>query len=331
MPNKISATLAMSYYDHVGDLLNGQVQPEGIDLTALRLNATEVFHRFIHYREWEISEMSMAKYVSIISQGDSSLTAIPVFPSRMFRQSSIYVRPDGPRHPSELAGARVGIPEWAQTATVYMRGFMVDQYGVALDSIEWVQAGLTEPGRAEKVPLNLPPGVQCRNVRDRTLQELLFDGEVDALFSAQPPSAYVAGDPNIKRMFDAPVPVEQEYYSLTGVYPIMHVIAMRRDFVDAHPWAPMNMLQAFEESKRRCVERLLNTGASRTPVPWAQYSMLESQQLLGWDKEFWPYGVEPNRVTLETFLRWCAEQGVTTRKVELEELFPPQLATRVKI
>lgn len=331
MSTRVPLTMAISDYDHTSDISRGNVPVDGVDLTVLNMPALEIFHRFINYREWDISEMSMAKYVSIVSQGDTSITAIPVFPSRMFRQSGIWIRPDGPTDPSQLAGGRVGIPEWAQTAGVYMRGFLTDEYGVGLSSVQWFQAGLREPGRAEKVKLRLPDGVRYTNVTDRTLQEMLEGGDLDAVLSADTPPHSEDGSGRIVRMFPQPVAIEQDYYRKTGIYPIMHVIAMRREVVDRHPWVAMNVLKAFEESKRRCVARVRATGASRTPVPWAQYHAREAEELFGWAGDYWPYGVEPNFTTLDAFLRWCHGQGVTHRLVDIDELFPSQVRTRVKV
>lgn len=331
MSTRVPLTMAISDYDHTSDLSRGNVPVDGVDLTVLNLPALEIFHRFINYREWDISEMSMAKYVSMVSQGDTSITAIPVFPSRMFRHSGIWIRPDGPTEPSQLAGGRIGVPEWAQTAGVYMRGLLTDEYKVELSSVEWFQAGLREPGRAEKVRLKLPEGVRYTNVGDRTLQEMLQDGELDAVLSADTPPHSEDGSGRIVRMFPDPIAIEQDYYRRTGVYPIMHVVAMRREVLDHYPWVAMNLLKAFEESKRRCLTRVRATGASRTPVPWAQYYANQAEELFGWDGDYWPYGVPSNSTTLDTFLRWCHQQGVTHRLVEADELFPDQLRTRVKV
>ena len=334
MTNEISATLAMGNYVHTADLMEGRVKVEGLNLTTLRLNVLDVFHRFINYQEWEISEMSSAKYVSLLAKGDSPFTAIPVFPSRMFRHSCFYVRPDGPSHPSELRGGRIGIPEWAQTAGVYSRGMLKDEFGVGLDEVEWIQGGVNEPGRVEKVALQLPESIRYHGVTDRSLQDMLLDGEIDAIFTADNPTLVVAGDPRIRQIYQEPAALEKDYFARTGVYPIMHLIALRKDFVEAHPWVPMNLFNAFEAAKNAAVEEMWDTGASMLPVPWYQWQMREAEQLMGWDHltgDYWPYGVEKNRTTLETFLRWCHEQGVTSRRLEVDEMFAPQMATRVKV
>src|SRR5215470_5303795 len=209
-------TLAISEYDHVRDLVSGRVKPEGIDLRALVLPIEEIFYRFTVYREWDASEMAMGKYVALRSQGDTSLTATPVFPSRMFRHSSIYVRSDGPvKAPADLRGRRVGVPEWAQTAAIYSRGLLVHQYGLPLADIAWVQAGVNEPGRTEKVALKLPPGVAVERTADKSLNGMLLAGELDAVMTAPPPAAFEAGDPRIQRRFPDFMALELAYWRET--------------------------------------------------------------------------------------------------------------------
>lgn len=327
---RLSLTLAISQYDHVADLANGRVVPEGIDLTCLSLQIEEIFFRFINFREWHVSELSMGKYVSLVSQGDTSLVALPVFPSRIFRHSSVYVRRDGPiRSPADLVGRRVGLPEWAQTAAVYSRGFLVHQFGLDLASINWVQAGVNEPGRKEKVDLRLPPGVKVTPVADKSLSDMLTSGEVDAVLSAHAPSCFEAKHPNVKRLFDDFMEIEADYFRQTGIFPIMHTIAVRRDVIERDPWVAVNLLEAFEEAKRRSIARALDVTAPRFPIPWCYEHARRAQEVFG--EDYWPYGIEPNRRTLEMFLRFAYEQGVCHRLLKIEELFPEQLRNRFKI
>ena len=234
--NKLVLTAATPDYDQVRDLVLGRVRPEGIDLTFLTFPVEEIFYRFIVYKEWDISEISMAKYVSLIARGDQNFWALPVFPSRVFRHSSLYVRRNGPiKKITDLAGRRVGIPEWAQTAAVYSRGFLVHQYGLKLSSIDWVQAGVNQPGRVEKVDLKLPKGVKITSMLEKSLNGMLLSGEIDAVLAARPPDAFLAGDPNIRRFFENYQEVEQDYYKETGIFPIMHAVAVRRDVLDRIP------------------------------------------------------------------------------------------------
>ncbi|MDR0341859.1 MAG: hypothetical protein LBI49_01890, partial [Nocardiopsaceae bacterium] len=325
----IALTMAMSGYDHVRDLSTGAVRAEGVELTTLTLPVEEIFYRFLHHREWHVSELSLAKYVSLRASGDESICAIPVFPSRVCRHSSIFVRPDGPRDPRQLSGARVGLPEWAQTAAVYTRSLLVHEWGIPLQDVHWVQAGVNQPGRQEKVELNLPDGVVLSRAPDRSLDEMLHAGDLDAVFSAHPPASFEAGDPGIVRLFPDYEPVEREYVARTGVFPIMHVVVIRADVVRSAPWVAQNLFTAFERAKQASLDRLSDMTASRVPVPWAPGLLAEARQLLGSDP--WPYGVDANRVTLGAFTRYAHEQGVAARRLEPEELFLPEVLGRYRV
>lgn len=324
---RVPITLAVGDYDHTRDLVSGRVPVEGVELNALNLPIEEIFYRFTFYREWDVSEMSMGKYASLRSQEDTSLTAIPVFPSRMFRHSMIYVRSGGGiRRPGELAGKRVGVPEWAQTACIYSRGYLAHTVGVALTAIDWVQAGVNEAGRIEKVKLRLPEGLKLRRVPDRSLTELLLAGEIDAILSARPPRALGQG---IERLFPDYRREEENYYRDTGIHPIMHVIALRTELLERHPWLAMNLLQAFEEAKRRCYVRLSDITASHAPFAWLKDYADRMRALFG--EDFFPYGLEANRTTIEAYLEFAHEQGVCHRRLSAEELFPKSVLSTHKV
>jgi 4,5-dihydroxyphthalate decarboxylase len=327
---RLSLTLAISHYDHVADLALGRVPVEGIELNVLNLQVEEIFFRMFTYRDFDAAEVSMAKFSSLASQGESPFVGIPVFPSRVPRHSSIYVRRDGPvKQPSDLAGRRVGIPEWAQTAAVYSRGMLRHQYGVDLSSIEWVQAGVDQPGRQEKVKLNLPPGIRYRSAPDKSLGGMLLSGEIDAALSAHPPLCFEQGHPNVTRLFEDYLDLEQRYVKETGIFPIMHTVAIRRDIVERHPWVAMNLFKAFEESKRRSVARALNPTTSALPIPWGYEVARRMQNVVG--EELLPYGIEANRTTLEAFLQYAFEQGVLHRRMQPDELFPPQVQRSFRV
>jgi 4,5-dihydroxyphthalate decarboxylase len=323
-------TLAINDYDHVRDLVTGRVRAEGIDLTCLTLSVEEIFYRFTAFREWDVSELSMAKYASLVGSGDRSVTAIPVFPSRVFRHAAFYVRDDGSvRAPADLTGRRVGVPEWIQTAGVYARGVLQHQFGVALSDVGWVQGGVNQPGREELVAPTLPPGVSIEAVADRTLQDMLVDGELDAVISARPPQRFLDGDGRIRRLFEDPRAVEEAHYRETGIFPIMHTLALRSEIVDHDPWVAGNLLTAFTEAKDRSLARLRDVNTSRFPVPWSHELGGRAAALLGPDS--WPYGIEPNRPTLEAFLRWAHEQGVAERALAPEDLFPPSVRRTFRV
>ena len=329
MPD-ISLTLALSYYDHVSDLLRGRVRPEGILLNPIELPVEEIFFRMVKFAEWDVCEFSFAKYVSLVGAGSPAFRAIPVFPSRVFRQSAFYVAPRaGIAAASDLVGRRVGIPEWAQTAGVYARGYLQHQCGVPLGKIHWVQAGVNEPGRKEKVELALPDGVSVERVQDRALNDMLLAGEIDAMISAHEPRSFVAGDPRIARLWPDYRAVEEAYYRETGIFPIMHVVVIRADKLEHYPWIARNLFKAFEEAKAASLRELARLTTSRLPFAWAQHAAQKAGNLFG--EDCWPYGVEPNRPTLEAFVQYCHEQGVTQRRVQVEELFPKELEDSFKI
>jgi len=327
---KLALTAALADYDHVRDLALGRVQADGIELNCLTLPIEEIFFRFIVYREWEVSEISLAKYVALTAQGDDSYYALPIFPSRVFRHSSLYVRKDGPiARIEDLARRRVGIPEWAQTAAVYSRGLLQHEYGIDLTSIEWVQAGVNQAGRIEKVDVQLPKGVKLARRTDKSLNEMLLTGEVDAVLAARPPDAFIEGNPAIRHFFENYQEVEADYYRKTGIFPIMHAVAIRRDVLKTHPWIARNLYKAFEEARRRSIARALDGTVSLFPIPWANHYAEQGMAQLG--KDYFPYGIEENRTTLAAFLRYAHEQGVCKRPLDIEELFPPQLRSSYKV
>jgi 4,5-dihydroxyphthalate decarboxylase len=326
----VQLSIAISDYDHVRDLVNGRVRAEGIDLISMELPIEEIFFRMFSFAEWDISEFSMAKYVSMIAAGTAQFRAIPVFPSRVFRQSAFYIATGASvRGPEDLVGKRIGIPEWAQTAGIYARAFLQHQCGVRLADIQWIQAGVNQAGRSEKVSLSLPDGVEIEQVRDSSLNELLLAGNLDGIISAREPAAFLARDPRIARLWPDYRSIEENYYRDTGVFPIMHVIVIRNDTLDRHPWTAMNLFRAFDEAKANSLKRLSSIVNSSVAVPWMQETYDHAQKIIG--ENFWPYGVEGNRRTLEAFLRYCDEQGVTERVVSVEELFPRELGKTFKV
>src|SRR5581483_963158 len=241
---RLHLTLATTDYDHVRDLVNGVIRPEGIALTAFVLPVEEIFYRFIKNREWDVSEMSFGKFIGYASQGNSPFVGIPVFPSRVFRHSAFYIRSDrGIGTVKDLEGKRVGIPEWAQTAGIYARGFLSETANVDLRKIHWVQAGMNEPGREEKVGFELPAGIKYEQRRDTSISAMLLSGEVDAAISARVPDAFEKGGGKITRLYPDYRSEEMRYHAATGIFPIMHVIAVRRAVFDRYPWVAMNLFK----------------------------------------------------------------------------------------
>ena len=327
---RLHLTMATADYDHVRDLVHGVVRPDGIVLTPFVLQVEEIFHRFIKNLEWDVSEMSFAKYTSLTAQGAAPMVAIPVFPSRVFRHSSIYVRGDrGIAAPKDLENRTIGIPEWAQTAGIYARGMLAEFYGVDLTKVRWVQAGVNQPGRAEKVELKLPAGIRYESRSDASLSDLLAKGEIDAAMSARMPDAFAQRPGEIVRLFPNYRDEEMRYFRATRVFPIMHAIAIRRTVFERHPWVAMNLFKAFEEAKNRSAERVADITAARIPLPWS--ASLASEFAATFGPDLFPYGVDANRPTLDAFCRFAHQQGITERQMSPDELFPREVRASTKV
>jgi len=313
----ISLALALGRYDHVREL-----RPQGIDLTLLEIPIEEMHFRFARFREWDASEMSFGKVVAALAGEQPDIVALPVFTSRVFRHSGIYLAKDSPvRKPKDLEGRRVGVPEWAQTAGIYVRGMLQHEYGVDLASIQWHQAGVREPGRIEKVELKLPGKTKIVAVPERSLTEMLAAGDLDAVISARP-----VGD---HRLFPDSEQLEKQYFEKTRIFPIMHLIVIRREVYERDRWIAMNLFKAFEEAKRASLARIGDVTSSHVPLPWMAEHVQRWKALAG--EDFWPYGIEPNRPTLEAFVQYAFEQGVCRRKLSVEELFAPETRESFKI
>ncbi len=309
-------SLALSDYDHTRDLCAGIVPVEGVSLAIEILSVVEIFQRVMQSRPWDIHEMSMGMYVALLAEGASDLVAIPVFTSRMFRQSAFFVGADSPlQSAADLRGGRVGTQDWAMTAGIYARGWLQHGLGIAPADIAWVQAGLNAPGRVEHLRFHFPPGMRHRVRPETSLAALLAAGEIDAILSPQAPQGAV-------RRLGLDLPAEERAYArASGLFPIMHVIALRRSVAEAHPWLPRRLLDAFHIAKARSLARLADSMVSRFPTPWAWQAAEEARALFGTDP--WPYGLAANRPTIEAFLGFCFEQGVGARRVAIEELFLP--------
>ena len=327
----VHLTLAVCDYDHTRDVMSGAVRAEGITLTPLVFDTIEeITFRFLKNLEWDVSELSFGKYIALTSQGAAPMVAIPVFPSRVHRHSAIYVRADrGIKTAKDLNKRTIGIPEWAQTAGVYVRGFLAEDYGVDLSSIRWLQAGVNNAGRAEKVALKLPSGIRYEARGDTSLTAMLRNGEVDAVISARTPDAFLQSKGEVVRLFPNYRAEEERYFKKTGIFPIMHLITLRRAAFEQHPWIAMNLVKAFEEAKRRSLERMRDFTCAHIPLPWAVALADEIVQQQGEDP--FPYGIEASRPTLEAFCRYCHDQGVTAKRMTPEDLFPKEVQASAKI
>jgi len=327
--SRLKLSVATTDYDHFRDFRLGAVQAEGIDTTWSMLGHHEVFARFTFNREWDAAELSFAKFTAQVTRKDSDIIGLPVVCSRLFRFSSFYVNKNsGIRTAADLKGKTVGSPEWAHTAAVYMRGWLQHDINIPLQDIHWVQAGANESGRIEKVELSLPKGVKLTRVADKSLSEMLASGEIDCAIIARPPTCFLQGHPDVVRLFPDFMAMEQEYYARTKVWPIMHIIAVQKRVLADNPWIARNLFNAFLESKRRSLERLLDPAVSRYPLPWLTTYARNMRDQFG---DPFPFGIEENRATLEQFLQYTFDQGIAHKHVKPEDIFPAGIATSVKI
>lgn len=328
--SELKLSIATTDYDHFRDFRLGEVRAQGIDHNWLNLGHHECFARFTANREFDVAELSFAKFSTQVTRPDSDVIGLPVICSRLFRFSSFYVNKNSKiKTVADLKGKRIGSPEWAHSAAVYMRGWMHNEMGVELTDVEWVQAGANSPGRKEKVELNLPEGVNLTRVNDKSLSELLATGEIDCAIIARPPTCFLEGHPDVERLFPDYIEMEEDYYERTKVWPIMHIIAMRRQILDENPWVARNLLNAFQESKRRSIERLLDPAVSRYPVPWlATYAHKMRDMFHG---DLFPYGIEENRPTWEQMALYTYQQGIAHRQFKPEDIFPTGIMTDVVI
>ncbi|HEV7666797.1 MAG TPA: ABC transporter substrate-binding protein [Chloroflexota bacterium] len=316
----LRVTLACGATDRTMPLINGDVRPAGIDLTFLRMYPEEVFWRMTRHAEFDAAEMSLSSYLLRRSRNDDALLAIPVFTSRMFRHSCVWVRRDaGINEAPDLRGKRLGVPEYQVTAAVWIRGFLSDDYGVRPTDVHWYSGGMYQPGRVEKLPIDIP-GLDLNTIRpDQTLSQMLEDGEIDGIIGPRPPSNFPG--PKTQRLFPDFRHVEADYFKRTGVFPIMHTVVVRRELLEREPWVARNLYDAFTEAKARVMAQLTEPVALAATLPWQLAEVEETRALMGDD--YWPYGVNANRATIDTLIRYSCEQGLAQRAVPIDDLFAP--------
>jgi 4,5-dihydroxyphthalate decarboxylase len=329
--SKLRLTFACWSYDRTRALVDGSIEPDGIDLNPLDLHVEETFFRMLRHREFDVAEMSLSSYSVTLGRDDPPFIAIPVFPSRMFRHSCIFVsEKSGIREPQDLVGKRIGTPEFQMTAPVWIRGTLQDEYGVDPASVEYFTGGVEERGRTEKVKLDLPAKIRVTPIGPtQTLSQMLADGEIDALHTARTPSTYKSRPGTVRRLFENYVELERDYHCRTRIFPIMHTIVIRRDVYRANPWIAQSLQKAFVEAKRRARANLDATFALATMLPWQIAHVEEAVREMG--EDWWPYGLEPNRHVLDTFLRYHHEQGLSKRRLAPDELFAPEALEAFRI
>ena len=299
-------------------LLEDRISIDGIDLTYINLPVEETFFRMIRHREFDVAEMSLSSYTLSLFRDPKPFVAIPVFPSRYFRHSCIFInRHSGIREPKDLIGKRVGNPEYQLTACVWIRGILSDEYNVPVSSVTYLRGGE-----------ETPPEIRLENIpEDKTLSRMLHDGEIDAIYSPRTPSSFAQGAGNVRLLFEDYESVEREYYERTKIFPIMHTVVIRREVYEKHPWIAQSLYKAFVLAQREVYEDLHETAALKFMLPWLIRHAEETRELMG--KDFWPYGVEPNVSALSTFLRYAHEQGLARRLLGEVEVGAVELPVEV--
>jgi 4,5-dihydroxyphthalate decarboxylase len=329
----VRLSLACWDYDRTRALQSGRVRANGIDLVPLVLPVEETFFRMLHYGEFDVAEMSLSSYVLSLFAPDPQFVAIPVFPSRVFRHGSIYVSARSEvRQPEDLRGRIVGIPEYQMTASVWIRGVLADRHAVPAESVHYRTGGLHDAGRTEKIALDLPERFDVQPIpADRTLNDLLVEGEIDALYTARAPRAFDPSDPDpqVRRLFADPRAAEREYFAATRIFPIMHTVVIRRDVYEANPWIARSLLDAFTQSKDRVYPELREITALKSMLPWGVNEAEDTVALMG--EDFWPYGVGANRTTLKTFLRYSHDQGLAKRVLAADDIFAAETGGQLLI
>jgi 4,5-dihydroxyphthalate decarboxylase len=327
---KIQLTLACEDYDRTRPIKDRRIKPEGIELNYLVMSVEEIFWRMMKYEEFDISELSMGAFLTAAARGRRPFVAIPVFPSRTFRHRCIFINTaSGIQRPEELRGKRMGVPEYSMTAAVWLRGLFQHEYGIPPSEIHWIQAGEEQPGRKDRVDFEMPPGVRLESKNDRTLNEMIASGEIDAMMSPRMPSCFLEGAPNVRRLFPNYRQAEMKYFVKTGLFPIMHVIVIKRAIYEKDPWVAQTVYKAFCEAKDLCMRELYDTNILRVSLPWTSAEYEDTCDLMTAD--YWPYGLTSNRKNLETLHGYLYEQGLIKHRLNLDELFARETLEAFKI
>jgi len=327
---KLPLSIAMGDYDRNRALYDGAVQIDGVDPTFMLLNPEEMFFRAFRFQDFDISELSFSSYLVKHARGECPYIALPIFLSRAFRHTSIYVRKDKIRTPQDLKGKRIGIPEYQLTANVWARALLSDDYGVKPSDVTWVRGGIDQPGRPEKIKLQLPADVNMIDApADTTISDMLDRGEIEGFMAPRAPFGAARANPDIGWLFDDPTAVAKDYYKRTAIFPIMHVVGLRKALAQQHPWLAGALLKAFEHSKAAALAKLEDTSATKVTLPFVEEQLKAARETLGAD--YWAYGVPANRPTLEAFTRHHHAQGLSARHVAVDELFHPSTYETYKI
>jgi len=315
-------TIGCGAYDRTWPLIAGLFRPEGFSLDWSILPPEQVFLRGMLGGEFDITEMSLSTYLLLRSRGNCRYIGLPLFVSRKFRHSALYVRTDaGVTTPEDLIGRRVGVPEYQLTANVWVRGLLSDEYGVSSDAIHWIIGGIDSPGREEKVPVTLPERFQTTRLpAGETLWEWLLAGKLDAIIAPRAPEAFAKGHPAIRRLFTDVPAAEKAYFRKTGLFPLMHLIGIRQDVLELHRELPAALTAAFEKAKEFAAHEMHQFAYDTSMLPWQESALRETQAVMG--RDYWAYGTATNRRAIEAMARYSWEQGLTDRQLSVDEIFP---------
>jgi 4,5-dihydroxyphthalate decarboxylase len=319
---KLNLSVAVRDYDRTRPLSDGLVQIDGVDPVFMALDPEEIFFRAFRRAEFDICELSMSSFTVKTAQGLCPYVGVPAFVSRAFRHTAIYVRTDRIKEPSDLKGKRIGVPEYQLTANVWARAILHDDHGVKPADIHWIRGGLIDAGRLEKITITLPKDVKLEDAPPgRTLSSMLEAGEIDGVIGPRVPTPFERGHPHVGWLFADPVAAAKDYFKRTGIFPIMHIIGVRRELAEQHPWLPAAVLKAFDRSKAIALEKLSDTSSTKVTLPFVEEHLVEARKLMG--EDFWSYGVQPNRKVLDYFLGQHHAQGLSSRRLSVDELFHP--------
>lgn len=319
--NKLQLSVAIGNYDRCRPLIDGAVQIDGVDPVFMTLSPEEIFFRAFRAEEFDICELSLSSSTVKAAAGTLPYVGVPVFLSRAFRHTAIYVRTDRIKRPEDLRGCRIGLPEYQLTANVWVRSILEDDYGILPSDVTWVRGGISHAGRPEKIKLSLPPDVRLEDAPEgETISSLLAKGEIDAYVAPRAPDVE-PGTPNIGWLFPDPVAAAKDYFRRTRIFPIMHILGVRRSLAEQHPWLPGAVFKAFNQSKHLALEHLGETSATKITLPFAEERLKEARELMG--EDFWSYGIDENRHVLDKFFDHHHRQGLSSRRVTPEDLFHP--------
>jgi 4,5-dihydroxyphthalate decarboxylase len=326
--SKLQLSIAIGDYDRNRPLIDGAVAIDGVDPVFMTLSPEEIFFRAFRHQDFDICECSLSSFSARTAAGVCPYVGVPAFVSRMFRHTSMYVRTDRVKKPQDLKGRKVGVPEYQLTAIVWARAILQDDFGVKPSDIHWIRGAIEQPGRPEKITIHLPPGVRLENAPEgTTISELLARGDIDGFIAPRPPTTM--GHKHIGWLFPDPIAAAQDYFKRTGIFPIMHLIGVRQTLAERHPWLPAAVQKAFEQSKSLALAHLVDPSATKVTLPFIEERVSEARELMG--EDYWSYGLEPNRKTLDTFLRHHHAQGLSARLLKAEELFHPSTHESFKI